>query len=95
MTNFKKTMIERFREKFVRGHGPIANAHFDVQEAESWIEADPEMMEDFLYDMLDSFVEEKVKALRNLSNYESVNTRTGRVQLLDKKEVIELLKGKV
>lgn len=52
MTPLLKTIQEAetklFRENYVRGHGPTPNGHHDVQEADSWIEADVEEMESFL-----------------------------------------------
>lgn len=44
--------VRKFDNRFVKGHGPIYNADQDIQEAESWIEATPEEMKDFLMEIL-------------------------------------------
>ena len=31
-----------FEKEYIKGHPPIPNSHHDVQEAESWVEAEPE-----------------------------------------------------
>jgi len=35
-------IVREFEKNYVRGHGPMANGHHDVQEAASWIEAEHE-----------------------------------------------------
>lgn len=47
-----------FRDNFARGHGPIANAANDVQEAYIWIEADPEEIESFIYSLFSKVIDE-------------------------------------
>ncbi len=48
-------IVREFQKEHIGGHGPMANGHHDVQEAESWVEATPECLIDWLRTTLESF----------------------------------------
>lgn len=50
---------KQFKKRFIRGYGPISNSHHDVIEADSWIEATPEELEDFISGLLEEKEEQK------------------------------------
>lgn len=58
---------QRFRKAFVKGHAPIANAHHDVLEAESWVDAEQEDLEAFISTELKKRDERAAKIVDGIS----------------------------
>lgn len=56
ITQIVEEALQRFRKEMVKGHGPISCGDNYPQEAESWIEAGPEMMEEFIYSILQTAI---------------------------------------
>jgi len=69
-TTIKQEAIKEFRELYVRGRGPISCGDNYPQEAESWVEAWPEEMEDWICGLIDQTTKRVVEEIKNLrSNY--------------------------
>lgn len=42
MNDYIKERVRVLEKNYIKGHPPVPNAHYDVQEAESWVEGEPE-----------------------------------------------------
>lgn len=83
---------EELLRRFVRSHGPISNGANDVQEAESWIEANPEELEEFIYSAITTArLEERMRILNSLPRkfWEDEDHAVG--GYISKKDLKELL----
>lgn len=64
LSDYKQNILKEFRTKYIKGHGPISNGDNYPQEAESWIEAEQEDFENWLWSILQSYGEEVAKQTR-------------------------------
>ena len=64
MNNILENWEAAFRKRFVKGIPPLSNTHNDMSEAESWVEADPEELEGFIFLLLQAQREQQAQLTR-------------------------------